>query len=311
MSEIMIDISIIVPIYNEEGNLQELYKRLTHVLEEQLRITYEIILVDDGSKDRSWLLINELHTRNSNVKGIKFSRNFGHHIAITAGMDIAKGKAVILMDGDLQDQPEEIPKLYQKFLEGFDVVYGVRQERKHSFLKIMTSKIFILLINRIVGSEVPINSHIFRIMNRKVVNTLNQFRERDRFITGLISFIGFKQIGVEIQHGQRYAGKTKYTLFKLLKLAMNTVTSFSYKPLQLASLLGIIISCLSFLGVIYLVIKKFFCGVSIIGWTSTVVIILFIGGIQMLFLGVLGEYVGRIYAESQNRPLYVIKETLP
>ena len=303
-------ISFVIPVYDEEGNLPELYKRLINVLENELQTTYEIIFVDDGSKDSSWKIIEELHKQNENVKGIKFSRNFGHHIAITAGMDYSRGNSVILMDADLQDQPEEIPKLFKKFQEGFDVVFGIRKEKQHSFLKRKTSKIFIWLMNKIVNSDVPINSNIFRVMNRKVVDTINQFRERERFITGLISFVGFKQIGVEVEHGKRYSGKTKYTFTKLLKLVFNTLTSFSYKPLQIASMLGAIISIISFIFIIYLVIRKLFFNIGLMGWTSTVVVILFIGGIQMLFLGILGEYVGRIYAENQKRPLYVINKEI-
>jgi len=303
-------ISVIIPVYNEEDNLPELSKRLLNVLENNLQATYEIIFVDDGSKDNSWKIIEELHMQNELVKGIKFSRNFGHHIAITAGMDYSKGESVILMDADLQDQPEEITKLYNKYKEGFDVVFGFRKEKQHSFLKSTTSRIFIWLMNKIVNSDVPINSNIFRIMNRKVVNTINQFRERERFITGLISFVGFKQIGVEVKHGERYSGKTKYNLAKLLKLAFNTLTSFSYKPLQIASIFGAIMSLSSFIFIIYLVIRKLFFNIGVMGWTSTIVLILFIGGIQMLFLGILGEYIGRIYAENQKRPLYIIDKEI-
>lgn len=301
-----IEISIVIPVYNESENLIELHKRLKYVLENEIKTNYEIIFVDDGSKDDSWKMIEFLHTENVNIRGLKFSRNFGHHIAITAGMDMAKGDSVVLMDADLQDQPEEIPKLYSTFINGYDVVYGIRKERQHSFLKTLTSKIFISLMNRIVNSDIPINSHIFRIMNRKVLIALNQFRERERFITGLVSFVGFNQIGVEIEHGKRFAGETKYSLSKLLKLAVNTLTSFSYKPLQLASFSGIIISMLSFIFIIYLIVRKLIFNIGLVGWTSTIVVILFIGGIQMFFLGILGEYIGRIYAENQNRPLYII-----
>ena len=301
-----IEISIVIPVYNESENLIELHKRLKYVLENEIKTNYEIIFVDDGSKDDSWKMIEFLHTENVNIRGLKFSRNFGHHIAITAGMNMAKGDSVVLMDADLQDQPEEIPKLYSTFINGYDVVYGIRKERQHSFLKTLTSKIFISLMNRIVNSDIPINSHIFRIMNRKVLIALNQFRERERFITGLVSFVGFNQIGVEIEHGKRFAGETKYSLSKLLKLAVNTLTSFSYKPLQLASFSGIIISMLSFIFIIYLIVRKLIFNIGLVGWTSTIVVILFIGGIQMFFLGILGEYIGRIYAENQNRPLYII-----
>jgi glycosyltransferase involved in cell wall biosynthesis len=303
-------ISIVVPVFNEEKNLPELHRRLAQVLPKLAGDSYEIIVVDDGSRDSSWAKICELSAADSHFKGIKFSRNFGHHIAVTAGMDYASGEAVVLMDGDLQDQPEEIPKLYAHFLKGFDVVFGIRRERKHTLLKIITSRLFILFINKITGSEVPINSHIFRIMNRKVVDNLNKFRERERFITGLISYLGFKQVGVEVVHGARYAGETKYSWFKLFKLALNTVTGFSYRPLQLASYLGTLFSVISFLAILYLIILRVLCKVTFPGWTSIMVLVLFMGGIQMLLLGILGEYVGRNYAESQRRPLYIIDDTL-
>ncbi len=305
-----IEVSVVIPIYNEEGNLPELHRRLDAVFQTDLKVTHEIILVDDGSKDTSWALIQGLCQKDPNVKGIKFSRNFGHHIAITAGMDIAKGHAVVLMDGDLQDQPEEIPKLYAQYKQGFDVVVGVRVQKKHSFFKRTTSSIFMYCVNNLLGSKITMDSHIFRIMSRKVVDHLGQFRERDRFITGLISYLGFKQIGVAVRHAPRYAGETKYSFFKLIRLAVNTITAFSYRPLQLASVFGFIVSMVSFLAILYLIIKKIFFGISFVGWTSTVILILFMGGVQMLFLGLLGEYVGRGYAESQKRPLYIIDETL-
>lgn len=303
-------ISIVIPIYNEEETLPELHRRLTNAVPQLTADNYEIIFVDDGSKDHSWQVITTLSKNDPHIKAIKFSRNFGHHIAITAGMDYATGDAVVLMDGDLQDQPEEIVKLYTHFLKGFDVVFGIRKERRHSFVKVFTSKLFIYFINKVIGTEVPINSNIFRIMSRRVVDHLNKLRERDRFITGLISYIGFKQVGIEVVHGERYAGQTKYSWFKLFKLALNTITAFSSKPLQLASLLGTLISGVSFLAIIYLVFLRITFSVVFSGWTSIMVLILFMGGIQMLLLGILGEYVGRNYAESQHRPLYIIDETI-
>ncbi|MFH1287800.1 MAG: glycosyltransferase family 2 protein [bacterium] len=301
--------SIVVPVFNEKSNLIILHERLTKVME-NFGKSYEIIFIDDGSKDVSWNIVEQLHSKDNNVKGLKFSRNFGHHVALTAGMDISKGDAVILMDADLQDQPEEIPVLYKKFQEGYDVVFGIRKERQHNLLKRITSKIFLFFMNRIVDSDVPINSHIFRIMSRRIVDTIKQFRERERFITGLISFVGFKQTGVKIKHGKRFSGKTKYGLGKLIMLALNTLTSFSYKPLQLASIIGAIVSLFSFCCIIYLVIKKLIFDIPIMGWTSIMVTVLFIGGVQMLFLGILGEYIGRTYSEVQNRPIYIVEDKL-
>jgi glycosyltransferase involved in cell wall biosynthesis len=303
-------LSVVIPIFNEEETLLELRRRLKISLDELTGGSYEVIFVDDGSKDRSWEIIEGFNREDAKFKALKFSRNFGHHIAITAGLDYSTGEAVVLMDGDLQDQPEEISKLYTHFLKGFDVVFGIRQEKQHSLMKRVSSSLFIYLINKVIDVEVPINSHIFRIMSRKVVTNLNKLRERDRFITGLVSYMGFKQVGINVIHGARYAGQTKYSLFKLFKLAFNAITSFSIKPLQVATTLGVFVSLVSFIGIIYLISLKILFNTAITGWTSVMVLILFMGGVQMLLLGILGEYVGRNYAESQKRPLYIIDQTL-
>jgi len=302
--------SIIIPVYNEEGNVFELYERLTKVLK-TLNKSYEIIFVDDGSKDTSFELMSRLHGQHSSVIAIKFSRNFGHHIAITAGLDYCKGEAVILMDADLQDQPEEIPKLYKVFKEGYDVVYGIRKAKKHHFTKRVISYLFIKGMNRIIKSDTPITSNIFRIMNRKVADTLEKFRERERFIVGIISYMGFKQVGVEVSHGRRFTGETKYSWPQMVKLGLNTLTSFTYKPLQLSAFFGIISICISFIGLIIILVRRLILNnIAGAGWISIMVAIFFIGGIQLICIGLIGEYIGRIYGEAQNRPLYIIDQIL-
>jgi len=317
--------SIVIPIYNEEKNIVELHKQLTSVMgkmcEEEmdknltmdragasLDGSYEIIMVDDGSTDHSWQIIKELHDKDRRIKGISFSRNFGHHIAITAGLDHAKGEAVILMDGDLQDPPQEIPKLFKKFKEGHDFVYGIRTERKDSFTKKFSSYLFWKVIRLLSGFDIPGNQSMLRIMTRRYLDNFKKFTEKNRFLPGLFTWAGFDQVAVKIEHGKRYEGKSKYNLWRLVKLAFHAVTSFSYIPLQVAGLVGVIIAAISFILGIWLIIKKLVWGIPVVGWASTLVSILFIGGVQLAVLGLIGEYLGRIFSEVQNRPLYIIKE---
>lgn len=336
------EISVVIPIYNEEENIPELYRRLTDVMarlfsgqneagkilttqsnpenvgtnklaeindaSQPVGQNYEIIMVDDGSVDSSWELIKELHQNDSRVKGLSFSRNFGHHIAVTAGLDYAKGQAVILMDGDLQDPPEEIPTLYNKYREGYDVVYAIRGEREDPIFKKVTSWIFTRILKRISQVDINLRSGIFRILSKRCVENLRNLRERSRFIVGLISWVGYPQTGVKTQRHKRYSGTSKYSLFKLFKLAWHGVTSFSYIPLQLATYFGFSVAAISFLLGIYMLFRKFFLGIPILGYASIIVSLFFLGGVILLILGVIGEYIGRIYTEVQNRPLYVIKE---
>ena len=310
----MSEFSIVIPIYNEEENIPELYNRLTTVMDKLCesegysRNDYEIIMVDDGSTDNSWSLIKNLNTKDSRVKGISFSRNFGHHIAITAGLDHSKGKVIILMDGDLQDPPEEIPKLYKKYKEGYDLVYAIRKRREDSFFKKITSSMFLKMLKKISRIDIDPKSGIFRIMSKDCVENLKNIKEKSRFITGLMTWIGFSQTGVPIERHRRYAGKTKYTIAKLFKLAWHGITSFSTLPLNVALYLGFVMSAVSFILGIYMIYKRLFMGIPILGYTFIIVSLFFIGGLILLMLGVIGEYIGRIYIEVQNRPLYIIKE---
>ena len=300
------DFSVVIPIYNEEENIPELYSRLTSVMEKLG--SYEIIMVDDGSKDRSWELIRELHTKDPRVKGISFSRNFGHHIAITAGLDQARGNAIILMDGDLQDPPEEIPKLYEKFRDGYDIVYGIRKERHDPLLKKMTSYLFWLILRRFSGVDIPAGQTMLRILSKRVLEVLKGMREYSRFIHGMMAWTGFNMITVEVQHDPRRKGKSKYNIPRLFKLAFHAVTSFSTVPLRIATYVGLISSLISLIAGVYFIYKKIFYNIPILGYASIIVSIFFVGGIQLLMLGIFGEYLGRTYQEVQRRPLYIIKE---
>lgn len=301
--------SVVIPVFDEEENISELYRRLTAVMQ-GLGASYEIILVDDGSTDKSFQLMTALHEQDHRVKALKLSRNFGHHLALTAGIDYARGEAVILMDADLQDQPEEIPKLMEKFCQGYDVVYGIRKDRTESFTRRIAAGVFLAIMNRVTGSGHFATGGVFRVMSRQVRDELQRCRETSRFITGLISWLGFNQIGVEVEHGERYAGRTKYNLWRLMKLLLNTLTSFSYLPLQFASYVGLFTALVSLSLGAYVILRWIFVGIPVAGFTSTIVAILFLGGVQLMVLGLIGEYVGRVYTESQGRPLYVVKEIL-
>lgn len=302
------DFSVIIPVCNEEENLAVLYNRLFAVMD---RLgTYEIILVDDGSRDSSWEMIKELHEKDPRVKGVSFSRNFGHHIAITAGLDHAKGQRIILMDGDLQDQPEEIPRLYQKLQEGYDLVYGIRKIKKDSPKKRLNSFLFWWFLNRFSGINIPRNQTLLRIFDRKILHVLNNMRERSRFIHGMIAWTGFRTALLEVEHALRERGVSKYNMVKLFRLAFNAITSFSVVPLRLATYLGILSSGLGFCYALYFLYKKIFLGIPVLGYASIIVAVLFVGGVQLLILGIIGEYLGRVYQEVQARPIYILKDQL-
>lgn len=302
----MPEFSVIIPIYNEEENISELYRRLTGAMEKLG--TYEIILIDDGSKDKSWQIIKELHDKNPCVKGLSFSRNFGHHIAITAGLDHAEGKTIILMDGDLQDPPEEIPKLFKRFNEGYDLVYGIRREKKDSILKQFTSFVFWRLINMLSGMNIPRNQTLLRLFDRKILEVLKSMRERARFIHGMMAWTGFRTALQEVEHAPRERGVSKYNAVKLFRLAFNAITSFSTFPLRLATYLGLLSSGFGLFYGFYFIYKKIFLGIPVLGYASIIVAVLFVGGIQLLILGIIGEYLGRVYQEVQARPVYIVKE---
>lgn len=309
MANVVPYFSVVLPIYNEEGNIDELYRRLVETLEELGR-SFEIVFVDDGSRDASYASIERLFRGDARVRALRFSRNFGHHVAITAGLDAARGEAVILMDSDLEDRPEVIPALFAKLEEGYDVVYGVRAGSTHSLFKRVTSRLFVALLNRLTDSEQQLNTSILRIARRPVVDAVVACREQHRFVLGLFTWVGFRQIGIDVEHGHRFAGATKYSLYKMMKLALTTITASSTLPLKAATFAGAIVSSFAFAYAVVLLVRKMFFDTMVQGWTSTIVTGLFLGGVQLLCIGVLGEYVGRIYGEAQKRPLYVLAAKL-
>ncbi len=302
-------LTVVLPVFNEEGNLRELCARLVAVLEGTLGVTFELIFVDDGSSDGSFDILAALHAEDDRVRVLRFARNFGHHIAITAGLDAARGELVAFMDSDLQDQPEALPILFEKLEEGYDLVRAIRKEKKHSLFKRLTSATFQALMNRLV-SGFQIDTAIFRIARRPLIDAVKACRERDRFVAGLFSWVGFRQTSVEVPHGARFSGETKYTLRKMVRLALNSITAFSRAPLRLANAVGLMVSVLSFVGGLGVIYLKLRYDTAVVGWPSTIVLITFLGGVQLLCLGIIGEYVGRIYHEVQRRPLYVLADDL-
>ncbi len=301
--------SIVAPAYNEEDVLPEFYRRVHEVMD-ALDKSWELILINDGSRDNTLPVMKELHARDPRVKIVSFSRNFGHQLAITAGLDYAQGDAVVIIDADLQDPPEVIPELIKKWKQGYDVVYAVRKERKgESWFKEWTAKLFYRLIYRITDVDIPKDTGDFRLMDRKVVRALRTMRERNRFVRGLSVWVGFRQTGVYYVREPRFAGETKYPLRKMLKFALDAITSFSYVPLQLATYVGFTIALISLVSMLVAVYLRLATGRALLGQATTLVAVLFLGGIQLIFLGIIGEYLGRIYDEVKARPLYVVAET--
>ena len=304
-------ISFVVPIYNEEKNVNELYRRLKHVAVKDFKdFKSEIIFIDDGSTDRSLELLEKLYNQDADIQIIQFSRNFGHHIAITAGLDMADGDLVVMMDGDLQDRPEEILKLYNKLQEGYDVVYADRMNTRSGLINRTTSWLFNTMIKKLIDEPIVINSTIFRIMTRQVVESIKLLGEKNRYLIGVIGWAGFKHAAQRVEHDKRHAGRSKYNLSKRLSLALSAIFSFSSYPLKIIIKIGLFFVLGSFLTGVYIVYKKVFYGVSVLGWSSLIVAILVMGGIQIMVLGIIGEYVGRNYIETKDRPLYVIKRYL-
>jgi dolichol-phosphate mannosyltransferase len=302
-------ITIIAPVYNEEPVLPELYKRISGVMD-QLDDPWELLLVDDGSRDRSAAIIAELHEKDNRVKGISFSRNFGFQEAVTAGLDFSSGDAVVLTDADLQDPPEVIPEMIAKWREGFDVVYGVRTEREgETWFKLVTAKMFYRIIHGITSVNIPLDTGDFRLMDRRVVDSLGQMRERNRFLRGMVPWVGFKQTGVYFKRDPRFAGDAKFSSFRrMFRFAMNAITSFSYVPLQMATYLGFAIAGLTALAILVVIFLRLFSVHALTGQATTLVAVLFLGGVQLISLGIIGEYLGRIYDEVKGRPLYLVQD---
>lgn len=306
--EAFIKYSIIVPAYNEEAVLAESYKRIKKVMDGTGE-AYEIVFVNDGSRDRTAEIAEGLCREDRNTKLIDFSRNFGHQIAISAGMDHASGEAIVVIDADLQDPPEVIPEMIKKWKEGFDVVYGKRLKRKgESFFKKATAALFYRFLRSMTSVTIPVDVGDFRLIDRKVCNTMKLIREKNRFVRGLVSWAGFRQTAVEYIREERYAGETKYPLKKMIRFAFDGITSFSYKPLKIATTLGILCSLGGFVYLFIVLYQALVLQMTWPGWASSISITLIFNGITLIILGIIGEYIGRIYDESKNRPLYVIRE---
>ncbi len=304
-------ISVVAPVYNEAATLPLFCERVFSALE-PLGQSFELVLINDGSRDSSLDVMVELHEHDPRIKVINFSRNFGHQIAITAGIDYARGAAVVVIDSDLQDPPEVIPELVAKWREGYRIVFAQRAEREgETWFKKATAAFFYRLIRRITNVNIPVDTGDFRLMDRKVVNTLRRMREHHRFMRGLSVWVGFKQTGVEYKRAPRHAGETKYPLSKMLRFALDGITSFSYLPLQLATYFGFLVAGISMLALIAVIVLRLTGSQSTFyGQASTLVSVLFLGGIQLIFLGIMGEYLGRIYDEVKRRPLYIVSDVL-
>ncbi|WP_231584122.1 glycosyltransferase family 2 protein [Domibacillus indicus] len=301
--------SIIIPVYNEELVLRETYSRVKAVME-KTDGPYELLFVNDGSRDATIDILRELAVQDRHVKYLDFSRNFGHQIAITAGMDYAAGSAVVIIDADLQDPPELILDMIEKWKEGYEVVYAKRTKRKgETFFKKQTAKLFYRLLRASTDIDIPLDTGDFRLIDRKVCDQLKNMKEQSRFVRGLVSWVGFKQTAVEYERDERLAGETKYPLKKMLKFSMDGITSFSYKPLKLASLLGMMLSAASALAIIIVLYQRLFTDSTIPGWSSLLLTMLFFNGVMLIMLGVIGEYIGRIYDEAKNRPLYILRDS--
>jgi glycosyltransferase involved in cell wall biosynthesis len=303
-------LSVVVPCFNEEDVLRETNGRLIAVLG-GISPNFEIVYVDDGSTDSTPDLLREMQLQENRIRALRFSRNFGHQVAITAGLEHARGDAVVIIDADLQDPPEVIREFFQKWLDGHDVAYGVRVEREgETAFKRATAKLFYRLISRLSDTAIPLDTGDFRLMDRSVVNALLAMPERDRFVRGMVSWLGFSQVAVPYRRAPRFAGDTKFSLFKMMRFATDGIVSFSILPLRMATWIGFAASGIALVEIAVALFDRIFTHGLVRGWTSTVIAIWFVGGVQLICLGIIGEYVGRIYGESKRRPLYVVRERM-
>jgi glycosyltransferase involved in cell wall biosynthesis len=309
LTKIDMDLSVIIPVYNEEENISLLYERMTKVMQDT-GVTYELIFINDGSHDRSLELVKDLATQHQEVKYIDFSRNFGHQVAVSAGLDRCTGEGVVIIDADLQDPPELIPEMYEKMKSGYEVVYARRKRRKgESWFKLITARVFYRLLARITTIDFPVDTGDFRIIHRKVVDILKEMPEQHKFLRGQISWIGFNQACIEYNRHERHGGETGYTLKKMLQLATDGITSFSDIPLRMVTWFGFITTLFAFIVMIYVLYSRFITEDYVQGWSSLMISILFIGGIQMIAIGIIGEYLSRMNANVRKRPLYIVRES--
>ncbi|MBQ3553634.1 MAG: glycosyltransferase family 2 protein [Clostridia bacterium] len=306
----MIRYSVVVPVYNEESVVEECYRQLKEVMD-ATNEPYELIFVNDGSRDATADIVGNLCANDECVKLINFSRNFGHQTAITAGMDFSTGQAVVVIDADLQDPPAVILQMIEKWKEGYDVVYGKREKRKgESLFKKATAKMFYRLLAAMTSVDIPVDAGDFRLIDRKVCDVMSRLTEKNRYVRGLVSWTGFRQTAVSYVREERFAGETKYPLRKMLRFAMDGITTFSYKPLKISTYIGFILAFFSFVYLIVVLCLRLFTDVTVAGWASILAVLLISNGVVLMMLGIIGEYIGRIYDETKNRPLYIVRETI-
>ena len=304
-------LSLVIPCFNEEEVLAETMKRLKAFCAGVSGMAIELIFVDDGSRDRTREFLRTYAAEDARIRVVGFARNFGHQIAVTAGIDAARGDAVVLIDADLQDPPEVVHQMIAKWREGYDVVYGTRTDRPgESAFKLATARSFYRVLNRLSDVPIPLDTGDFRLMSRAVVDTLKAMPERDRFVRGMVSWVGFKQVALPYRRAERFAGVSKYPLRKMLRFATDGILSFSIKPLQMSITLGLLAAALSMAGIGYALFLRIFTNIWVEGWTALMIAVLFIGGVQLICVGILGEYIGRIYNEVKRRPLYVVQELI-
>ena len=304
-------LSVVVPCYNEQEVIGETVRQLQEFCSAVDDLDVELLFVDDGSRDDTRKLLRGFAEADPRIKVVGFARNFGHQVAVTAGIDAARGDAVVLIDADLQDPPAVVHQMIAKWREGYDVVYGTRTERAgESAFKIATARAFYRLLNRLSDVPIPLDTGDFRLMSRAVVDTLRAMPERDRFVRGMVSWVGFRQVALPYRRAERFAGETKYPLRKMLRFATDGILSFSTKPLQLSVAMGMVSALLALVGIVYALSLRLFTSIWVEGWTALMIAVLFIGGVQLISIGILGEYIGRIYNEIKRRPLYVVEEYL-
>lgn len=305
-----IRLSVVVPCYNEEVGIGELHRRTSGVCEACVGDSYELVLVNDGSRDATWSAMKELSRMDGHVVAIDLSRNFGHQLALSAGLQMCRGERVFILDADLQDPPEILPQMMTRMDEGFDVVFGQRTRREgETVFKRASAYAFYRLLDRMVDIKIPTDTGDFRLMSRRAVDILNGMPEHHRFIRGMVSWIGLRQDAVRYERAPRFAGETKYPLSKMIRFAIDAITGFSVRPLRVASYMGILSGLAALLLLLYVLIH-YFTGYSVEGWTSLAVIVLLLGSAQLMVAGVIGEYLGRLYIESKGRPLFIIQEVV-
>ena len=303
------DISIIIPVRNEEQGIPELSQRLKLTLN-NLELSYELIFVTDTNEDNTFEVLVALNKEDRRIKTVKLTKGAGQHIAVVAGLHLCKGQSVVIMDGDLQDYPEDIPKLYEELKKGYSVVYGEKKRKDDSLIRCFFSKLFIVILNKLSDADLKYNTSMFRIISRQTVDTILQFREREPSLTFIMSLIGFSTSSVQVTSGQRKTGKTKYNFLRSLNFAINSLVSFSTKPLRIMSMIGFFIAGASLVYLVIILIQKLFYGIPVFGWTTIISLITFLGGMQIIGIGLIGEYVGRTFIEAKQRPLFIIEDEI-